>query len=101
MVREIRNRLYKINTYASSMILEIDNNYDEKVKELKQDLKLESLGCRLNLLAVLADMSVKGCVISSVTEFNVDGSKPKVAYASDKDYKKIVKYLMERNKRLI
>lgn len=101
MIREIKNRLYKVNTYASTIILEVDDTYDENVKELMQKLELNSLGYRLNLLVALAEMSVKGYAIASVTEFNVDGSKPKVAYASDKDYKKIVKYLMERNKRLI
>ena len=34
-----------------------------------------------------------GYAILSVTEFNIDGSKPKVAYARDKDFKKIVKYI--------
>lgn len=32
MVREIKNRLYKINTYANSIILEVDDTYDEEVK---------------------------------------------------------------------
>ena len=35
-------------------------------------------------------------LVSSVTEFNIDGSKPKVAYASNKDFKKIVKYYFEK-----
>lgn len=30
--------------------------------------------------------------LTSVTEFNADGTKPKIAYANNKDFKKIVKY---------
>ena len=99
MVRKIENRLYKVNTYASSIILEVDNNYDEDVQELRQKLEFDCIGYKLNLMAKLAEMTVMGYAISSVTEFNVDGSKPKVAYASDKDFKKIVKhYLKMRGK---
>lgn len=29
MVRKMNNRLYKINTYASAHIIEVDDNYDE------------------------------------------------------------------------
>lgn len=29
MVRKINNRLYKINTYASEMIVEVDDNYEK------------------------------------------------------------------------
>ena len=29
MVRKINNRLYKVNTYASAQIIEVDDNYDE------------------------------------------------------------------------
>ena len=31
MVRKINNRLYKINTYASGMIVEVDDNYDDEI----------------------------------------------------------------------
>lgn len=93
MVRKITNRLYKVNNiYAGSMILEVDDVYDEDVQELRQKLELDSLGYKLNLLAKLAELTSMGYVISSVTEFNADGSKPKVAYASNKDFKKILKY---------
>ena len=95
MVRKITNRLYKVNTYAGHMILEVDDNYDEDVQELRQELELDSLGYKLNLLAKLAELTLMGYVILSVTEFNADGSKPKVAYASNKDFKKIVKYLQK------
>lgn len=35
MVRKMNNRLYKINTYASAHIIEIDDNYDEEVQKLQ------------------------------------------------------------------
>ena len=89
MVRKINNRLYKLNTYASEMIVEVDDNYDE---EVKKEIQLDSLGYKLNLLVYLAELSVQGYAISSVTEFNSNGTKPRVAYANDKDFKKIVKY---------
>lgn len=92
MVRKITNRLYKVNTYAGHMILEVDDSYDEDVQELRQKLELDSIGYKLNLLAKLAELTLIGYAISSVTEFNADGSKPKVAYASNKDFKKIIKY---------
>lgn len=95
MVRKIENRLYKVNTYASSILLEVDDTYGEEVQELRKELELESLGHKLNLLAKLAEMTVMGYAISSVTEFNIDGSKPKVAYANNKDFKKIVKHYLK------
>lgn len=91
MVRKINNRLYKINTYASEMIVEVDDNYDEEVQKLRKEIQFDSLGYKLNLLVYLAGLTVQGYAISSVTEFNSDGSKPRVAYAN-KDFKKIVKY---------
>ena len=30
MVRKINNGLYKVNTYASAHIIEVDDNYDEE-----------------------------------------------------------------------
>lgn len=92
MVRKINNRLYKINTYASAHIIEIDDNYDEEVQKLRKEIQLDSLGYKLNLLVYLATLTVQGYAILSVTEFSIDGSKPRVAYASNKDFKKIVKY---------
>ena len=38
MVRKINNRLYKINTYASAHIIEIDDNYDEEVQKLRKEI---------------------------------------------------------------
>ncbi len=94
MVRKINNRLYKVNTYASAHIIEIDDNYDEEVQKLRKEIQFDSLGHKLNLLVYLAGLTVQGYAISSVTEINSNGSKPKVAYAGNKDFKKIVKYYM-------
>ena len=90
--RETNNMVRKINTYASAHIIEIDDNYDEEVQKLRKEIQLDSLGYKLNLLVYLATLTVQGYAILSVTEFNIDGSKPRVAYASSKDFKKIVKY---------
>lgn len=49
MVRKINNRLYKINTYASEMIVEVDDNYDEEVQKLRKEIQFDSLGYKLNL----------------------------------------------------
>ena len=96
MVRKINNRLYKINTYASAHIIEIDDNYDVEVQKLRKEIQLDSLGYKLNLLVYLATLTVQGYPILSVTEFNIDGSKPRVAYASSKDFKNIVKYYSKK-----
>lgn len=96
MVRKINNRLYKVNTYASTYIIEVDDNYDEEVQKLRKEIQLDSLGYKLNLLVYLATLTVQGYAILSVTEFNSNGSKPRVAYASNKDFKKIVKYYFEK-----
>lgn len=92
MVRKINNRLYKVNTYFSVHIIEVDDNYDEEVQKLRKEIQFDSIGYKLNLLVYLATLTVQGYAILSVTEFNIDGSKPRVAYASNKDFKKIVKY---------
>lgn len=96
MVRKINNRLYKVNTYASAHIIEVDDNYDEEVQKLRKEIQFDSLGYKLNLLVYLATLTVQGYAILSVTEFNSDGSKSRVAYASNKDFKKIVKYYFEK-----
>ena len=93
MVRKINNRLFKINTYVSAMIVEVDDNYTEEVQKMRKEIDFDSLGWKLNLLTYLAELTVQGYAILSVTEFNIDGSKPKVAYARDKDFKKIVRYI--------
>ena len=92
MVRKINNKLYKVNTYFSAHIIEVDDNYDEEVQKLRKEIQFDSIEYKLNLLVYLATLTVQGYTILSVTEFNIDGSKPRVAYASNKDFKKIVKY---------
>ena len=92
MVRKINNKLYKVNTYFSAHIIEVDDNYDEEVQKLRKEIQFDSIGYKLNLLVYLATLTVQGYAILSGTEFNIDGSKPRVAYASNKDFKKIVKY---------
>jgi len=62
------------------------------VQKLRKEIQLDSIGYKLNLLVYLATLTVQGYAILSVTEFNIDGRKPRVAYASNKDFKKIVKY---------
>lgn len=96
MVRKVNNRLYKVNTYASAHIIEVDDNYDEEVQKLRKEIQFDSLGYKLNLLVYLAGLTVQGYAILSVTEFNSNGTRPKVAYASNKDFKKIVKYYFEK-----
>lgn len=80
MVRKMNNRLYKINTYASAHIVEIDDNYDEEVQKLRKEIQFDSLGYKLNLLVYLATLTVQGYAI----------------YASSKDFKKIVKYYSKK-----
>lgn len=97
MVRNIENQLYKVNLSASSFILEVDADDDPENEFLRKELQLECYGSRLNLLVYLARLSASGCCLSGVTEFNVDGSRPKVAFLTDKDFKKILKYFMSRS----
>lgn len=94
MIRKINGKIYKVNAYASRMLIEVDSDTtDAEIQKMKKLLQLESYGFRLNLLVCLAKLTLQGYVIFSVTEFNVDGSKPRVAYANSKDFKKILKYL--------
>ena len=44
MVRKVTNRLYKVNTYAGHLILEVDDSYDKDVQDLRQNLELDCLG---------------------------------------------------------
>ncbi len=100
MVRKVNNRLYKVNTYASAHIIEVDDNYDEEVQKLRREINFDSLGYKLNLFVYLATLTVQGYTILSVTEVNSDGSKPRVAYANNKDFKKIVKYYFEKKHKM-
>ena len=54
MVRKVNNRLYKVNTYASAHIIEVDDNYDEEVQKLRREINFDSLGYKLNLLVYLS-----------------------------------------------
>lgn len=100
MVRKVNNRLYKVNTYASAHIIEVDDNYDEEVQKLRREINFDSLGYKLNLFVYLATLTVQGYTILSVTEVNSDGSKPRVAYANNKDFKKIIKYYFEKKHKM-
>ena len=51
MVRKVNNRLYKINTYASAHIIEIDDNYDEEVQKLRKEIQLDNLGYKLTCIS--------------------------------------------------
>lgn len=93
MVRKINNRLFKINTYVSAMIVEVDDNYTEEVQKMRKEIDFDSLVWKLNLLTYLAELTVQGYIILSVTELNIDGNNQRVAYAKNKDFKKIVKYI--------
>ena len=100
MIRKINGNIYKVNAYASRMLIEVDSDTtDAEIQKMKKLLQLESYGFRLNLLVCLAKLTLQGYAIFSVTEFNVDGSKPRVAYANSKDFKKIVKYLSNNEKK--
>lgn len=101
MIRKIENKLFKVNTYADSIILEVDDFYDEDVQEIRKGLELNCIGYKLTLFVKLAEMTVMGYAISSVTEFNANGSKPKVAYANDKDFKKIKNYYLRMMGKII
>ena len=59
MVRKINNRLFKINTYASVMIVEVDDNYTEEVQKMRKEIDFDSLGWKLNLLTYLAELTVQ------------------------------------------
>jgi hypothetical protein len=100
MVRKINYRLFKINTYGSKMIVEVDDDYDEEVKELRKNIQFDSIGYKLNLFVYLAELTVQGYIITSVTEFNLDGSKPKVSYANNKDFKRMVKFFENQKKNI-
>lgn len=100
MVRQIKNRLYRVNLYGVGyVIFEVDDDYDEETKKIREEIRTICPGCigyKLNLFVQLAKMNLSGYIVISVTEFNPDGSKPKVSYANNKDFKKIVKYLEKK-----
>lgn len=78
MLREIntKNTLYKVNQmYGSSYFVEASSKEE--------------------LFVFVADKVSKGAIISSVTEVRLDGSTPKVKVLSDKEFKKILKNILD------
>ena len=67
----------------------------EEVQKLRKEIQFDSLGYKLNLLVYLAGLTVQGYAISSVTEFNSNGTKPEVDY-NDNDFKKILKHYFSK-----
>ena len=93
-MRKIENRMFKINTYASCFITEETNEYTEAERLFMNNNVLDVYGWKLELFMYIADLTIKGYAIQSVTEYNSDGTKPKIGYANDKDFKKILKWKM-------
>lgn len=78
MLKEIntKNTLYKVNQmYGSSYFVEASSKEE--------------------LFVFVADKVSKGAIISSVTEVRLDGSTPKVKVLSDKEFKKILKNILD------
>lgn len=88
-VREITGQIYKINLlYGGPIYVEIPHNTIGKQAE----------GVMIDHVAELA----KYCAgikqpISSVTAINIDGSTPRVAVLSSKEYKAAVKAVTNKN----
>lgn len=93
MIREINDRMYKINTHASTIIVAVDDFYDSDVQSIVNAVHPICMGYKVNLLVYLAKLTLKGYAVSSVTEFNADGSKPKISYAKDRDFLKILEQM--------
>lgn len=78
MLREIKtkNTLYKVNQmYSPSYFVEASSKEE--------------------LFIFIADKVLKGAIINSVTEVRSDGSTPKVKVLSDKEFKKILKNILD------
>lgn len=78
MLREIKtkNTLYKVNQmYSPSYFVEASSKEE--------------------LFIFIADKVLKGTIINSVTEVRSDGSTPKVKVLSDKEFKKILKNILD------
>ena len=78
MLREIKtkNTLYKVNQmYSPSYFVEASSKEE--------------------LFIFVADKVSKGAIINSVTEVCLDGSTPKVQVLSDKEFKKILKNILD------
>lgn len=74
MIREIKQRVYKIKlAYATTGGLLVET--DSKIK----------------LYNYILDKQEKGFIVTSVTELRPDGTKPRVAFRGDSDFKKLEK----------
>lgn len=94
-MRKIENRMFKINTYTNCIIVEAVNEFSEEERIFMNNNLLKVYGWKLELFMYIAELVSKGYAIQSVTEYNSDGTKPKIAYANDKDFKKILKRKMK------
>lgn len=78
MIKEIKNPIYKINTLCGTpQFFECDTE--------------------TQLYTCVADMQLKGYMVTSVTRINPDGSTPRVAVLTDKKYQKILNDLKSHN----
>ena len=78
MIREIKENLYKVNFYCGGThFVECDNIND--------------------LFDYITDFEIKGYIVSSVNEIRLDGTTPRVAFKSNKEYKKILKEKLNNN----
>lgn len=76
MLREIKEGMFKINRlYGTPYYVEASSKEE--------------------LFVFVADKVSKGAIISSVTEVRLDGSTPKVKVLSDKEFKKILKNILD------
>lgn len=83
--------MFKINTDASCIIIEETSEYTEAERVFMNNNVLSVYGWKLELFMYIADLTARDYAIQSVTEYNSDGTKPQIAYANDKDFKKILK----------
>lgn len=80
MIKEIKENLYKINIYCGGTHFVECDNLNE-------------------LFEYITDYEVKGYIVSSVNEILNNGTTPRLAFKSNKEYKKILKNkLKELNK---
>lgn len=84
--------MFKINTYSNCIIAEITDDLTEEERVFINNNLLSAYGRKLELFMYIADLVAKGYSIQSVTEYNSDGTKPQIAYANDRDFKKILKW---------
>lgn len=71
MARKIKGVLYRISLHGRHLFVECENKED--------------------LFRYIAQITVYGCVVMSVTEMCYDGSTPKVKVFTDKEFKRILR----------